>query len=292
MPRQDREVSVRSGRFRLPVAETGEPIAPNEIRIAAEQSVNRTYRIVNSGDNPFDVVYVDPTDPNNTLTHSLTKNQALDLRTDKQIKVARAGKEVAIEGVVDALVDRLPIRPGRFKGTTRTKILRNISQSDYRFFNGSNKKIKLFVDGAEHVVEKDCSLDLRINAAETEVGTTGDKAYHGAYETLRLEGKPRTGRFKFRDIADSSLIINLTGNGDAKTVYRVINSGVNPFMVKTGGNVEVALVDPFCSVDFECASARKFKIEGVPARAIEGGTGAGGDPVYPVEGVYQMIKPL
>ena len=172
------------------------------------------------------------------------------------------------------------IRSGRFKFANGTAggflIPRVKSAALYRFYNGGENGFEVQVclpsqnpiAAARYPVGKGCSVDLQVPANRTlkinKLNLTDD--VEGVYESLDAQKDARSGRFKVAAVAaavtTTKVIVGVSGK-----IYRVLNSGVNPFTVAGVANLPVP---QNCSVDLFVDNTDISVVSNAVNQAIQG----------------------
>ncbi|MCA8995573.1 MAG: hypothetical protein KDA80_01250 [Planctomycetaceae bacterium] len=186
----DRE--VRSGRFKAFINDT------NPLEVVVGKSNDFYYRILNSGDNAFDVITKSGANP--TTVATLAPTLSLDVTLQRTLTIStNSTDDILVEGIYETLGAE-STRNGRFKGTWLKAVplkIVDFSQGSapsafYRLFNSGENDIVVVLDtGVEHTLPPDQSIDVKADKSGSETifvySTAVAKPIEGIYQFLGSE---------------------------------------------------------------------------------------------------------
>ncbi len=164
----------------------------------------------------------------------------------------------------------MTIRSGRFKVSGTLPIIAGVSNANasYRIFNSGISLITVTAGAAAPKSVKlwpACSVDV----AAGDVTVSASTATEGIYDYLATPEPIRSGRFQFRNAAESDITIV---QGRTGVFYRILNSGEQDFVIKPKGAStpppDQITLSPTFSIDV--TSQSDIVIAGEAGKAVEG----------------------
>jgi len=136
----------------------------------------------------------------------------------------------------------MAIRSGRFKVDVASTIILGRSGAPYRIFNSGDAAFTVDAgDGNAVALPIACSRDVVVDGSVT-IAPVGAVTVEGIYDYLGPPDSVRSGRFKGDASGTAGIPIIQSRYG---TIYRIFNSGDNPFDVHGGGKSTTPLKPTF-----------------------------------------------